>query len=74
MPSVEDTVTNVIKKNQMGKVLIQSINHAHDAEKAMLNAIQAAKEAEVACALAKENAAKLAQVAEEWAATELNRI
>ena len=32
----------------------------------MLAAIQAAKEAEVSCALAKENALRISQVAREW--------
>jgi len=38
----------------------------------MLRAIQAAKEAEVACALAKQNALKLAQLAREWTEQEQN--
>lgn len=42
------------------------MNNSHDAEKAMLTAIQAAKEAEVACAMAKENAMKMSQVACDW--------
>ena len=58
----------------MGKVLIQAVNNCHDAEKAMLRAIQAAQEAEVACAQTKENTTQLAQIAQEWAAVELNRI
>jgi hypothetical protein len=32
----------------------------------MLRAVQAAKEAEIACALAKENAIKVGKVAREW--------
>ncbi|KDB27275.1 hypothetical protein H109_00950 [Trichophyton interdigitale MR816] len=52
---------------RLGKILIEAVNNSHDAEKAMLTAIQAAKEAEVACAMAKENAMKMSQVACDWA-------
>ncbi|KAK2861226.1 hypothetical protein FQN49_004413 [Arthroderma sp. PD_2] len=51
---------------RLGKILIEAVNNSHDAEKAMLTAIQAAKEAEVACAMAKENAMKMGQVACDW--------
>ncbi|KAF3481205.1 uncharacterized protein GIQ15_03964 [Arthroderma uncinatum] len=51
---------------RLGKILIEAVNNSHDAEKAMLTAIQAAKEAEVACAMAKENAMKMSQVACDW--------
>ncbi|PGH04501.1 hypothetical protein GX51_03493 [Blastomyces parvus] len=51
---------------QLGKILVEVVNHSNDAERAMLAAAQAAKEAEIACALAKENALRIAQVAQDW--------
>ncbi|EER38126.1 conserved hypothetical protein [Histoplasma capsulatum H143] len=50
----------------LGKILVEVVNHANDAESAMLAALQAAKQAEIACALAKENALRLARVAQDW--------
>ncbi|EEH09788.1 predicted protein [Histoplasma capsulatum G186AR] len=51
---------------KLGKILVEVVNHANDAESAMLAALQAAKQAEIACALAKENALRLARVAQDW--------
>ncbi|EGE80835.1 hypothetical protein RJZ56_001712 [Blastomyces dermatitidis] len=51
---------------QLGKILVEVVNHSNDAERAMLAAVQAAKESEIACALAKENALRIAQVAQDW--------
>ncbi|KAM5444956.1 hypothetical protein MferCBS31731_000412 [Microsporum ferrugineum] len=63
----EVDTTRKEKLIRLGKILIEAVNNSHDAEKAMLTAIQAAKEAEVACAMAKENAMKTSQVACDWA-------
>ncbi|KAK2747722.1 hypothetical protein FQN57_001751 [Myotisia sp. PD_48] len=52
---------------RLGKILIEAVNHSHDAEKAMLTAVQAAKEAEIACAMSKQNALKMSEVARDWA-------
>ncbi|WEW54717.1 hypothetical protein PRK78_000140 [Emydomyces testavorans] len=57
------------KKEQLvrlGSYLIEALNHSNDAEKAMITAIQAAKQAEISCALAKENALRIGQVARGW--------
>ncbi|OJD22670.1 hypothetical protein ACJ73_05981 [Blastomyces percursus] len=51
---------------QLGKILVEVVNHSNDAERAMLAAVQAAKESEIACALAKENALRITQVAQDW--------
>ncbi|KLJ06711.1 hypothetical protein EMPG_17802 [Blastomyces silverae] len=51
---------------QLGKILVEVVNHSNEAERAMLAAVQAAKESEIACALAKENALRIAQVVQEW--------
>ncbi|OAX84731.1 hypothetical protein ACJ72_00897 [Emergomyces africanus] len=51
---------------KLGKMLVETVNYSNDAERAMLAAMQAAKEAEIACALAKENAMRMAQVAQDW--------
>ncbi|KAI1914099.1 hypothetical protein LOZ12_002984 [Ophidiomyces ophidiicola] len=51
---------------RLGKFLIEAVNHSNDAEKAMITAIQAAKQAEISCALAKENALRIGNIAREW--------
>ncbi|KAK2798552.1 hypothetical protein FQN50_008820 [Emmonsiellopsis sp. PD_5] len=68
LTSARDEPDNSKKEKliRLGKILIEAVNHSHDAEKAMLAAVQAAKEAEVACALAKENAMRMGQIAREW--------
>ncbi|KAK2739092.1 hypothetical protein FQN55_009625 [Onygenales sp. PD_40] len=71
LTSARDEPDNSKKEKliRLGKILIEAVNHSHDAEKAMLTAVQAAKEAEVACALAKENAMRMGQIAREWTET-----
>ncbi|KKZ61115.1 hypothetical protein EMCG_04260 [[Emmonsia] crescens] len=51
---------------KLGKMLVETVNYSNDAERAMLAAVQAAKEAEISCAMAKENAMRMAQVAQDW--------
>ncbi|PGH00644.1 hypothetical protein AJ79_08160 [Helicocarpus griseus UAMH5409] len=51
---------------KIGKMLVESVNHSNNAERAMLKAVQAAKEAEVACAMAKENTMRMGQIARAW--------
>ncbi|EEP77987.1 predicted protein [Uncinocarpus reesii 1704] len=65
------------KKEQLvklGRILIEAVNNSNDAEKAMITAIQAAKQAEISCALAKENALQIGQVAREWLGGNANGI
>lgn len=40
-----------------------AVNHAHEAEKAMLVATQAAKQAELSCSLAQEKAMEISEIA-----------
>ncbi|KAL1955060.1 hypothetical protein VTO42DRAFT_9049 [Malbranchea cinnamomea] len=69
---LEQETSKKEKLIRIGKILIKAVNYAHDAEKAMLTAMQAAKEAEISCAMAKENAFRLSQVVREWAENELD--
>ncbi|KAI5296289.1 hypothetical protein KEM52_004483 [Ascosphaera acerosa] len=49
----------------LAKILVDAVNHAHEAEKAMLLAAQAARRAELSCAQAQESALKVGRVARE---------
>ncbi|KMP07300.1 hypothetical protein CIRG_06981 [Coccidioides immitis RMSCC 2394] len=57
---------------KLGSFLIEAVNNSNDAEKAMITAIQAAKQAEISCALAKENALRIGRVAREWLGETIN--
>ncbi|KAI5288798.1 hypothetical protein KEM54_004855 [Ascosphaera aggregata] len=54
-----------VKMIRLAKTLVEAVNHAHEAEKSMLIAAQAARRAELSCAQAQENALKIGDIARE---------
>lgn len=57
----------------MGQILIATAAACHEAEAAMLRTLQGFKDAEVACAKAKENALKMAHIVRELTSEELSQ-
>ncbi|KAI5307355.1 hypothetical protein KEM56_006582 [Ascosphaera pollenicola] len=52
-----------VKIIKLAKILVETVNHAHEAEKAMLVAAQAAKQAELSCSLAQEKVLQISEIA-----------